>query len=109
MTRPDHRGLAEALRRRMLEEPAVTDPALRRAVAASAAGGPPAQPPYETIARQIGQAACLTTDEQIAGLVSAAGSEKAAFELILAAAIGAGLLRWQCGLTALDGADDASA
>lgn len=107
--RPDHRVLAEALRRRVLEGPAETDPTLRRAAAASAAGSPPGQPPYDAIARQIGEAACRTTDAQVAGVVRATGSEKAAFEIILAAAVGAGLLRWQCASNAVEGASDAPA
>ncbi len=107
--RPDHHALAEALRRRVLEGPGETDPALRRAVAASAAGGSSAQPPYDAVARQIGRAACRTTDAQVASVVSAAGSEKAAFEIILAAAVGAGLLCWQRASRAVEEAIDASA
>lgn len=105
--RPDHRGLAGALRRRVLDEPGVTDVALRRAVASSAAGGPPAQPPYDALARQVGEAACRTTDDQVADVVRATGREKAAFELILAAAVGASLARWQRAIQALDEALDA--
>jgi hypothetical protein len=33
-SRPDHRALAEALRRRVLDGPGTTDPALRQAAAA---------------------------------------------------------------------------
>ena len=55
--RPDHHALADALRRRVLEGPGKTDPALRQAVALSATGGPPAQPPYDALARRIGEAA----------------------------------------------------
>jgi hypothetical protein len=40
---------------------------------------------------------------------SPAGSEKAAFELIAAAATGAGLFRWQHAIKALEEATDASA
>lgn len=42
-------------------------------------------------------------------VVQAIGSEKAAFEVIAAAALGAGLLRWQRGLKVLDGVADAPA
>ena len=42
-------------------------------------------------------------------VVQAIGSEKAAFEVIVAAALGAGLLRWQRGLKVLDEVADASA
>jgi hypothetical protein len=106
-TRPDHHVLAEALRRRVLEGPGEIDASVRQAVAASATGGPPAQPPYEALARQIGEAANRTTDAQVANVVSATGSEKAAFEVIVAAAVGAGLLRWQQAIKVLDEATDA--
>jgi hypothetical protein len=106
--RPNHRVLAEALRRRVLEGPGKTDPALRQAVAASATGGPAAKPPYDELARQIGQTAYRTTDAQVASVLRAAGSDKAAFEVIVAAAVGAGLLRWQQAMV-VDEATDALA
>lgn len=106
-TRPDHHVLAEALRRRVLEGPGKIDASVRQAVAASAAGGLPAQPPYDALARQIGEAAKRTTDAQVANVVRVAGSEKATFEVILAAAVGAGLLRWQQAIRVLDEATDA--
>jgi hypothetical protein len=106
-TRSDHRVLAEALRCRVLEGPGEIDPALRQAVAASAADGPPAQPPYDALARQIGEAATLTTDAQVTNVVRATGSEKATFEVIIAAAVGAGLLRWQQAVKVLDEATHA--
>jgi len=107
--RPGHHLLAEALRRRVLEGSGETGPALRQAVAGSAAGGPPAEPPYDALARQIGEAAHRTTDALVADAVKAAGSEKAAFEIIVAAAVGAGLLRWQQAIRALQEATDAPA
>jgi hypothetical protein len=105
--RPDHHVFAEALRRRVLEGAGETAPTLRQAAAGSAAGRPPAQPPYDALARQIGEAACRTTDAQVADVVRAAGSEKAAFEIIIAAAVGAGLFRWQQALRALKEETDA--
>ena len=99
---PDHGVLAEALRRRVLEEPALTDLSLRQAIAASAQGGPAAPPPYDVLARQIGEAAFRVTDAQVASVVTAAGTEKAAFELIITAAVGAGLLRWQLASKAIE-------
>ena len=108
-TRPDHSFLADALRRRLLEGPAQTTPALRQAVAASAEGMRAAEPPYDTLACQISEAACRVTDAQVANVVRAAGSEKAAFEVILAAAVGAGLLRWRCATNAVEEGKDALA
>ena len=108
MTVSAHRPFAEALRRRVLEGPGETDPALRRRVAARAADGPPLEAPYDDLARQIGEAAARTTDAQVAAVLAVAGSQKAAFELIAAAALGAGLARWQQALSAVEEASHAS-
>jgi hypothetical protein len=107
--RPDHRALADALRRRVLEGPGATDPAVRYAAAERAAGGPPADPRYDDLARQIGESASRVTDEQVASVLRGSASEKAAFEVIVAAAVGAGLLRWRQGIKALEEAIDAPA
>jgi hypothetical protein len=107
--RSDHLLLAGALRRRVLEGPGETDASLRQRVAARAAGGPPTEAPYDDLAQQIGGAAYRTTDAQVASVLPAAGSEKAAFEIIAAAATGAALLRWQQALAVLEKSDDAPA
>ena len=108
-SRSDHHSFAEILRRKVLEGPGETDPALRQRMAARASGGPPIEAPYDDLARQIGEAAYRTTDGQVASVLAVAGSEKAAFELIAAAATGAGLLRWRQALRALEATSDASA
>ena len=108
-TRPDHRLLAEALRRRVLDGPGETDPTVRQGVAATAMGGAPPRDPCEGLARQIGEAACRCTDVHIANVIRATGSEKAAFEVILAAAVGASLFRWQRAIEAVEEATDAPA
>ncbi len=97
----DHRALADAVRRRVLEGPGETAAALRHAMAGRAAGGPALEAPYDDLARQIGQAAYKVTGEQVATVVEQAGSERAAFELIVASALGTGLHRWQRGLKVL--------
>ena len=107
--RSDHGLFAEALRRRVLEGPGETGASLRQGVAARAAGGPPIEPTYDDLARQIGEAACRTSDAQVASVLQKAGSKKAAFELIAAAAMGAGLLRWQQAVKALEETTDAPA
>jgi len=107
--RPDHRALADALRHRVLEGPGETDPVVRHAAAERAAGGPPAESPYDELARQIGEAASRVTDGQVASVLLASGSEKAAFEVITAAAVGAGLLRWRQAMQASEEAVDAPA
>jgi hypothetical protein len=106
---PDHEALAEAVRQRVLQGPGETAADLRQRVAARAAGGPAIEAPYEDVARQVGILAARVTDAQVKELVAAAGSDKAAFELVVAAAVGAGLLRWQRGLAALEEAMDAPA
>src|SRR5262249_55454496 len=95
---PDHIALADTLRRRVLDGPGVTYPGLRQRMAQRAAGGPALDPPYDTLALQIGEAAYKVTEDQVAKVVRQAGNEKAAFELIIAAAVGAGLYRWDIGI-----------
>jgi hypothetical protein len=73
-------------------------------MAARAAGGPPLEEPYDDLVRQIGQAAYKVTEEQVASVAERVGSERAAFELVVASALGAGLHRWRRGLQALEGA-----
>lgn len=107
--RPDHRALAEALRRRVLEGPGETRPGLRQASAERAAGGPVAEAPYDELDRQIGEAAHRVTDAQVSSVLTATGSEKATFEIIAAAALGAGLLRWEQAMKVLDEVTNASA
>jgi hypothetical protein len=63
---PDHRALAGAVQRRVLDGPGETGAALRRGMAERAAGGPPLEAPYDDLARQIGQAAYKVTDAQVA-------------------------------------------
>jgi uncharacterized peroxidase-related enzyme len=99
---PDHRALADTGRWRVLEGPGETGAALRRGMAERAAGGPPLEAPYDDLARQIGQAAYKVTDEQVASVVEQAASQRAAFELIVASALGAGLHRWRRGLEVLE-------
>jgi uncharacterized peroxidase-related enzyme len=99
---PDHRALAEVLRKHVLEGPGVTDAALRQAMAKRATGGRAVgEAAFDDLARQIGQEAYKVTDEQVEKVVKTTGNEKAAFELIVAAAVGAGFYRWQKGLGVL--------
>jgi len=96
---PNHQALAEVLQKRVLEGQGLTDSALRQAMAKRAADGPAvAESAYDDLARQIGEAAYMVTDEQVKKVVEKTGNEKAAFELIVAAAVGAGFYRWEKGL-----------
>lgn len=97
--RPDHRALAEELHKCILEEPGLTDSKLRQAMAKRATGGPAmAESAFDSLALQIGQSSYKITDELIRQVVRKAGSEKAAFELMTAAAVGSGLYLWQKGI-----------
>ncbi len=104
----DHHVLIEALRRRVLEGPGETPPAARQQAAQAAAGGSAVQDRYSDLARQIGESARGVTDAEVAAVVSDAGSQKAAFEIIAAAALGAGLLRWRQAIKMLEEAGDAA-
>ena len=92
---PDHQAMAEALRHAVLEGPGVLDASVRQAIAKRAAGGGPIDEPYEDLAKQVGEAAYQVTDDQVHTLVKELGSEKAVYELIVTAATGAGLHRWE--------------
>jgi hypothetical protein len=108
-SRPDHFVFAKALRYRVLEGPGVTDPVTRKAAAERASGGPAIEASYDDLVRQIGELSHRVTSAQVEQLVREVGSEKAAFEVIVAAAMGAGLLRWESAIKVLDEASDASA
>jgi hypothetical protein len=109
VSRPDHHALAEALRRRVLDGPGLSDGATRRSAAERASGGPAIAAPYDDLIRQIGQSSHRVTSAQVEQLVREVGSEKAAFEIIVAAAMEAGLRRWQTAIKVLDEATGASA
>ena len=105
--RSAHHSLAENLKRRVLDGLGETDPLLRQRVAARVAGGPPLEPPFDDLARQIGEAAYGATDAQVAAVRTATGSDKAAFEIVATAAVAAGLLRWEHAVKALTEAENA--
>jgi hypothetical protein len=109
VSRPDHCALAEALRHRVLEGPGVSDRVIRKAAAERASGGLAIAASYDDLVRQIGQSSHRVTSAQVEQLVREVGSEKAAFEVIAAAAMGAGLLRWRSAVKVLDEAGDSPA
>ncbi|WP_410575177.1 hypothetical protein [Amycolatopsis sp. cmx-4-61] len=89
-----HRHRADTLRTAMAGNTGITEPALRTAVAARAAGGPPIAEPYDDLAGQIGDASYRVTDAEVDAVRQATGSDKAAFEIVMSACVGAGLARW---------------
>jgi hypothetical protein len=103
----DHRQMAQRLEQRAFAEPADTDAALRRAAGARAVGGAAIDPAYDMLVRQIGEASYKVTDAQVTAAVRAAGSERAAFEIVAAACVGTALKRWSAGLSAIEEAANA--
>jgi hypothetical protein len=108
LAQSDYLALADALGRRVLEGPGETPPELREAVAQRAAGGRPIAGACDDLARQIGESACRVTDAQVANVLSEMKSEKATFEIVIAASVGAGLLRCRQAIRALEAATDAT-
>ncbi|HZU92410.1 MAG TPA: hypothetical protein VFF85_02230 [Microbacterium sp.] len=104
-THADH---AEALRTRVLETGAIAS-GLRSGAMRAGAGEDAALPePYAGLARTIAEHSYRVTDAQVDAVRHDAGSDKAAFEVIMAASIGAGLRRWDAAVAALEEAEDAS-
>ncbi|MBE8519216.1 hypothetical protein ILP97_17120 [Amycolatopsis sp. H6(2020)] len=106
-TDDSHRHRAETLRAAMAGYTAITEAALRTGVAARAAGGPPVAEPYDDLARQIGDAFYRVTDAEVDAVRAATGSDKAAFEIVMSACVGAGLARWDAAARVIAEATDA--
>lgn len=104
-----HRRHADALRTAATGPSGTTDAALRADVLSLASAGPAIQDPYDTLARQISEAPDRVTDAQVSAVRAAAGSDKAAFEIIMAASIGPGLARWDAAMQAIGETPDAPA
>lgn len=104
-----HRDRAAALRAAMAGDTGLTEASLRTAVAARAAGGPAAAEPYDTLARQIGQASYRVSDADVDAVRQATGSDRATFEIVMSACIGAGLARWDAAARAIGDTTDATA
>lgn len=103
-----HSRRAAALRAAVENGRTATEASLRAAVMARAAGGPPTTEPYDALARQVGEAAHRVTDDQVSAVRAAAGSDAAAFEIVMSACVGAGLTRWDAAVRAIEEARDAT-
>lgn len=101
-----HRDHAAALRARVLVSGTATRE-LRAAALAGEMGGVTAPAPYSALIRQIWTDSARVTDAQVDAVRHAAGSEKDAFEVLLSAAIGAGLDRWVAAIDAIQEGNDA--
>ena len=103
-----HHELAEALRAATASDAGVTEASLRTAASTSAAGGPPGDEPYDSLARQIGDTSHRVTDTDVDVVRQATGSDKATFEIVMSACVGAGLARWDAAVRVIEEATDAS-
>jgi hypothetical protein len=108
MSHTDHVVMAQALRTRAAIAPALVDSTLRKAAIERANGGAALLKPYEALVTQVAEASYKVTDAEVAAVRQAAGSDKAVFEVIMAAAIGAAMVRCDRAMQALKGATNAS-
>jgi hypothetical protein len=100
--------MALALRRRV-EDSGIIPESLRKAALAVGGGSDGELPePYNALVQTIGEASYRVTDRLVDAVLEAAGSEKAAFEVIMSASIGAGLRRWDAASRVIEEAADAA-
>jgi len=89
------------LRARILDRPAELEPARRR----EAFAGTSAEPTLAAFCARVAAQAYTVTDDDIAQLREVGYSEDQVFEATICAAVGAGLVRLEKGLAALEGTD----
>jgi alkylhydroperoxidase family enzyme len=94
-----HAGLVESVRRAVFEEPAHSDPAVRRA----AGDGEQLPEPWGDYAATVRDRSYRISDDDVAALKTAGCTEDEIFEITVAAAMGAALHRLDVGLAALRG------
>ena len=105
--RADHRAMAATLRQRVETAPGLTPKELRCAALKRSAGGAPLASPYDALTAQIGSAFYRVTDAQVSATRAALGSDKATIELVMAACVGAAMLRFERAVQAIEGTSDA--
>ncbi|KHK98331.1 hypothetical protein LK09_04725 [Microbacterium mangrovi] len=89
-----HDVLADRLRSRVGDSGTASE-AIREGASTVGAGHEAELPfPVGDLARLVGSASSRVTDALVADVREAVGSEVAAFEVILSASVGAGLVRW---------------
>ncbi|WJL94087.1 hypothetical protein QSU92_08685 [Microbacterium sp. ET2] len=103
-----HETFAQRLRER-LGASGVLDAELRAAVTRAGAGDVvELEAPFGELARTIAEASYRVSDGQVAAVRDAVGSDKAAFEVVMSACVGAGLVRWDAATRAIEEAMDAA-
>ncbi|MCZ9884541.1 hypothetical protein [Arthrobacter sp. B2a2-09] len=88
-----HSQLSGDLRSRVAET-GTLEREFRRAILARGAGGPAVPEPYDALVKEVDEESFRVTDAQVQAVLQETGSERETFEVILTAAIGAGLRRW---------------
>ena len=103
-----HLELAERLRSQARADGAGAPGVNSGAVDAGAGRPSVLTEPLRTLAEQVGCASFRVTDAQVDAVRDAAGSDQAAFEIVMAASVGAGLRRWDAAMRAIEEAGDAA-
>ena len=103
-----HDELAERLAQRLLSAGMIDADLRNGAMEAGGGNGERLTPPYDVLARTIGAASYRVTDAQVAAVRDALGSDKATFEVVMSASVGAGLRRWNAARRAIREAADAT-
>lgn len=107
-TDASHRELAERLRAKAHAIGAGGPGVNEGAMAAGAGESTDLAEPYRALAELIGHASFRVTDAHVGDVRAAAGSDRAAFEAVMAASVGAGLRRWDAAMRAIEEAGHAS-
>lgn len=103
-----HRELAERLRSQARTVGAGAPGVNSGAADAGAGQSSDLTEPLRTLAEQVGRASFRVTDAQVDAVRDAVGSDQAAFEIVMAASVGAGLRRWDAAMRAIEEAGDAA-
>jgi hypothetical protein len=109
VTETSHEALADQLRRRVLDTGTVGRDLREGSLQRGGGDSTPIAEPYDALVKQIGEASYRVTDQQFASVRAVVGSDKAAFEVVMSASIGAGLCRWDAAVRAIQEATDATA
>jgi hypothetical protein len=104
----DHRAFARALKDRAATAPGLSPQQLRQEALLRAAGGATLEAPYDALVSHVADASYRVTDAEVAAVRQALGSEKATFEIIMSAAIGAAMLRFDRAMDVLKDGSDAA-
>jgi hypothetical protein len=103
-----HESLAASLRERVLTSGVLAADLRSGAMSVGAGATTELAEPFAKLAALVGESSYKVTDGQVQAVRDATGSDKAAFEIVMSASIGAGLRRWDAAVTAIEAASDAT-